>query len=72
MVSLMQNEGKTGNRETMITFLSDNFTAPRERLKYVKVNNEKFWNYMFISWLFHQFTTQLHTNALLMLLNRIN
>ncbi len=27
MVSLMQNEGKTDNRKTMITFLSDNFSA---------------------------------------------
>ncbi len=45
MLSPMQNEGKTDNRKTMITFLSDNFGAPSESLEYVKVNNEKFWNY---------------------------
>ncbi len=30
MVSLMQNEGKTDNRKTMITFSFDNFSAPSE------------------------------------------
>ncbi len=30
MVSLMQNEGKTDNRKTMITFSSDDFSAPSE------------------------------------------
>ncbi len=36
---------------------------------YAKVNNEKFWNYVFIFWLFHQFTTLLYTYTILMLLN---
>ncbi len=30
MVSLIQNEGKTDNRKTVITFLSDDFSAPSE------------------------------------------
>ncbi len=30
MLSLMQNEGKADNRKTMITFLSDDFSAPSE------------------------------------------
>ncbi len=64
----MQNEGETDYRKTMM-FSSDGFRAPSERLEYVKVNDEKFWNYVFIFWLFHQFTTQLYTHAILMLLN---
>ncbi len=61
MVSLMQNEGKTDNRKSTITFLYDDFSTPSERLEYVKVNNEKCWNYMFIFLFFHQFTTQLQS-----------
>ncbi len=52
MVSLMQNKGKNDNRKTMIT-LSDDIRALSESLEYVKVNNEKCWNYVFIFWLFH-------------------
>ncbi len=69
MVSLMQNEGKFEKRKTMITFSSNDFSAPSERLEYAKVNNEKFWNYAFIFWLSHQFTTRLSTYAILTLLN---
>ncbi len=68
-LSLIPNEGKIDNRKTMITFLSDNFSAPSEGLEYAKVNNEKFWNDVFIFCLFHPFTTQLYTQAILMLLN---
>ncbi len=39
MVTLMQNEVKTDKWKTMITFSSDNFSAPSESLEYVKVNN---------------------------------
>ncbi len=67
MVSLMQNEGKIDNRKTMITF--DDFSAPGESLEYTKVYNEKFWKYVFIFWLFYQFTKQLYTLAIIMLLN---
>ncbi len=34
----MQNEGKTDDRKTMITFYSDDFSAPNESLEYAKVN----------------------------------
>ncbi len=44
----MQNEGKTDNRKTMITFSSDDINASNESLEYVKVNEEKFWNYLLI------------------------
>ncbi len=44
----MQNEGKADNRKTMITFSSDDFSTPSESLEYAKVNNEKFWNNVFI------------------------
>ncbi len=30
MVSLMQNEGKTDNKKTMISFSSDDFSAPSD------------------------------------------
>ncbi len=69
MVSLMQNEGKTYNRETMITFSLDDFGASGGSLEYVKVNNRKFWNYPVIFCLFRQFTTQLYSHAVLMFLN---
>ncbi len=55
LVSLMQTEGKTNNRKTVIMFSFDDFSAPGE-------------SQMFIFWLFHQFTTQLYTHAILMLL----
>ncbi len=48
MVSLMQKEGKTDNRKTMNTFLSDDLSAPSKSLEYAKINNEKFWNYVLI------------------------
>ncbi len=48
MVSLMQNEGKTGKRKTMFMSSSDDFSAPSESLEYVKLNNEKFSSYVFI------------------------
>ncbi len=32
IMSLMQNEGKTDKWKSMITFLSDDFSAPSERL----------------------------------------
>ncbi len=36
----MQNEGKTDNKKTMITFLSDDFSAPCEsRISLVKSTN---------------------------------
>ncbi len=66
---MMHNKGKTDNRETMVTFSSDDFSTPSESLEYVRVNNEKFWNYLFIFWLFHQFTTQLYNHTILTLLN---
>ncbi len=34
MVSLMQNEGKTDNRETMITFSSNDFLHSKWELNY--------------------------------------
>ncbi len=58
MVSQMQNEGKTDNGKTMITFSLDDFSAPSKSLDYAKANNEKFWNCVFIFWLFYQFATQ--------------
>ncbi len=51
MVYLMQNEGKTDNRKTMITVSHDDVSTPSE-------------SQMFISWLFHQFTTQLYTHTI--------
>ncbi len=41
MVSPMQNEGKTDNTKTMITFLSNDFSASSDSLEYVKVNSKK-------------------------------
>ncbi len=35
---LMQNEGKTDNRKTMITFLSDDFST--QRVKYANIDCE--------------------------------
>ncbi len=32
MVSLMQNEGKTDNAQTMITFSTDDFSIPSKSL----------------------------------------
>ncbi len=55
MVSLMQNEGETDNRKATIIVSFDGFRAPSA-------------SRMFIFWLFHQFTTQLHTHAILTLL----
>ncbi len=44
MVSLMQDEGKTDNRKTMLTFSLDDFTAPSESLEYVEVNHRPYSN----------------------------
>ncbi len=68
MVSLLQNEGKIDNRETVITFSLDDFSTPSESLQYVEVINKTFWNYPFIFRLFHQFTTQLYNHTVLMFL----
>ncbi len=45
-----ENEGKTDNRKTMITFSFNKFSAPSD-------------SRMFTFWLFHRFTTQLYTQA---------
>ncbi len=53
MVSLMQNEGKTDNKKTIIMVsFEDDFSAPSKR---------EWQEGMFSFWLFHQFTTQLYT-----------
>ncbi len=54
MVFQMQNKGDTDNRKAMIMVSFDDFNARSE-------------NIMFIFWLFHQFTTQLYTYAILTL-----
>ncbi len=48
MVSLMQNDGKTDIRKTMITFSFDDFSALKAKVEFL------------FFWLFHQFTTQRH------------
>ncbi len=40
IISRMQNEGKIDNRKTMITFLSDDFNAPRES----QICENRLWN----------------------------